>query len=907
MDQPVRKPNAFSILEMLITIGVMVILFVVFLRVIDAALGIWRQGEKTLKIAQERHTPIPYLYERLRTAVSITEVSLSNDDTGAIRYVDAKTSQNIHIYMTGDEIAADFPTGNTEILANGIEEFTITTYTDATGDAQIVSVNNQSTPISYDEITSIKLRVKYIGAPEPSVQIIQLIKTQFESADSIHFGWDHNAPDEYPFRPMSGYAGFTTQNVILTADSGNPVNEPDGGYLATGDYTVKIRNTGKYYASIASAMNNAVSGDEILVAARSGGYQNLDVTPGVKVYGGYNSGNWARNISENITVIYRTATASATVQMADNSLIDGFVIDSNGLGYGCAANTITGFVVSNCAFYDTSGPAIYAADSEGKILNNLVSGNGTLDTSLVIDSCTVSLNVLRNRFYSYTDSTDNVVIKDSANVNFRNNIVWGGDTAVNINLSTPVLTIQIVNNIITNANTYGIDSTGGADIFSNAVCTNNTGVRYNSGFFGEGYNLYSRNTADSSGFSLDPSDVTDNLTQLQWETANPYFVDFNDYILITGNVCVDSGISTNAYDDTYYDSYGPGKGILINDIGLYGGPFAGRAGVGQIRNIYNSDTAVQMNNALKAAWAGDYVLFNKGSYSFSGPLQARQYYSIMGELLNETIMTVSGTFIALAKGNTLQTIRIDSAGTGIDIQNINNVSVKDCLIRSCTTGLNIVNAQNIQAKHLTLDANTTGMVCNNSSVSILRNIITSSNIGVQMTGGASVDADYTFYFNNISNWSGTFSTNTNYTIEDPFYWDLGQNMYNLLPSSNAVNADGNRDLGAFEFYLATGDMTSPEVTSNIQRRYNTLVLKLFGDSDNIPEITGNYSEIEPVLYVGDTAVNLTPNILVTSNSERLVTYNLALDIISKRLKIELNIHSYKPNSTPYINDVFIYW
>lgn len=286
--------------------------------------------------------------------------------------------------------------------------------------------------------------------------------------------------------------------------------------------TVKSGNgTGVDWASAANlqdAISSAVSGDELWVAA--GNYlahptlktESFTLTDGISLFGGF-SGNGLETIKDErdwsfhqtilsgeINTGANTDNTEIIVQMGNNTILDGFIVEggnnSSGSDIGVVfANLVTGFELNNCVFRNniaSSSGAGFTFHSTSTyrygIIYNCIFENNTasgFDGAAIFAWEYSSLDIINSVF------VDNYSGRNSA-ITFRN-----GHTAGN------VINCTIVNNHAVSA-AGGLGATSLVQIDNTIIRMNTSGgaVKNISDMGGGGGNVgYSNIEGDSASFT----------------------------------------------------------------------------------------------------------------------------------------------------------------------------------------------------------------------------------------------------------------------------------------------------------------------------------------------------------------------------------------------------------------------
>ncbi|MBT5954417.1 prepilin-type N-terminal cleavage/methylation domain-containing protein [bacterium] len=925
--------SAFSLLEMLIVIGIIGIVGMGLYQILQVTTRTWTQGMTVLRQSEESNQTFVLLEKRLREADTVDDVALNTVTDGYIHFttvdgvkkrvflntVDNQTlfGDNVYDntviigqYLDGVDIEA------TEVLLDKVVTFNVTTYTEDASYFRLASANNVVLPLTLDTVSSIKLTIVRKDGENyyKTHRLIELEKTPLEAAGFIEYGSTYNGDDTFPFREFLSQDSFSTINITLVSDQGS---DADGAFLTVPTQTVTIRNSGAYFSTIQNAIDVAVSGNEVLVAARDDGYEEtLVLKSGVRLIGGYNKYSWARDLEKNRTVVSSPfGLSNQKLLMADNSHVDGISFDGASLPYGIYAQN-TYVTIANC---DVSNAevAIYLENITGSFIGNEVTGN---NQSMVVQSQTQTLPILRNKFYSKNQNLESAIEMNlSDNILFSNNLVEGGYSCISITgTSGNFSSVEMRNNLIRSADNMGISGiNSNLSIYNNIIFDNGVGTHFSPLISVDIiYNLFVDNSAGSSTSEASLSGNTEkNNDTYIWGTNDPYFKNISDYELKdTAPDTIDLGNPAVTQNDRYVLD-APSKGGVRADIGAYGGPEAGRMGGADSIYVTTNDT---FQDIVNLGYPGDSIIISSGNYTLSSPVSLKEEQSAYGAGVEEVTIKVTGTNAFNAEDTTVfESFHIDGNGSdGILADNVANISFKNLLITDASDALDIDGSTNVIAKNITFYNSTTGIKSTGgSSIDADYNIIYGASTGLSNSGGT-MDANYNLFFSNGTDLSGSI-TNTNPVFLNPFFRDVADSNYLPSPNSNAIDIDGTKEAGSFEFYVNSGRFTSPLYESASQTAYKTLTMDFFGEDGDFPFTEGRYSEIKVSIEtsgvlrflsadgtITDNAVVLTP---IIQNDEQSMTWSLPPTLISDNARFTVYLDSFRYYRSPYVNRLRFDW
>ncbi|MFT5170282.1 MAG: hypothetical protein ACI9BD_000048 [Candidatus Marinamargulisbacteria bacterium] len=916
------KKSGFSLIEVVIGIALTAFIGVSFIQIIHIGIRMWRDGTSELKTEAALHGKIAVIDEKLKLAKQITSVSLLSETQGHIAYIDG-TDTSISIFYNSLSNQTLFDSQNAfgeenlmvihqrgavitqpEIIVDKVTSFNVVTYAEDKTFYQVASANNLTAP-NYAEIKSLKYLIRKREKTKSAVieQILSLSRASIAFADKAVFG-----TSEHPFL-STGDTGFEASNLAFELDGSG--GDADTVRLTISNKTIKIRNTGLYFESLESAVSASVSGDEILVAAKEGGYtEGIVLKPGVKILGGYNSNTWERDIDANPTII-RTLTGLspvpgllAAVVMRNNSVIDGMYVDGQDMTFGIYAQNIIDFRISNCRIYNVDR-TIEVRASKGDILGNEVTANVH---SLYIFDADTQLNIHRNRLYTTNIiQKENIFMFGSTNVDFRNNLVINGYTGMVLDSCRD---ISIINNILTQTDNFAIflDSSISILIQNNAIVKNNVGILLdaNTTLLSVNNNFFANNEhGNSLGFNLDLTNPTANISESLYVNLNPFFENIDTYELREGNslFLIDRGHVN--HPDIYIDGK-PSKGTVASDIGLYGGPEAGRIGPRSIR-IATGNENVSFKESLDLAWPGDSILVLDGIFDITESLTLRPYVKLYGRGIEKTILNnQSNPMLTMKNGSSIDNLTIKAGEQKAIVIDINaEANISGVLIRDASIGIESSSGTaNIQFNtfydndtHIRLLSGTRSFV--NYNVFDIGQLAVSAESGSSATGIGN-------YFHNIDTiFSGSYlGQNDQVGIPtDPLFWDVSDENFYLIPSASAVNINGSKDAGSVEHYVNEGMLRFPVINSPIQRSYKKVKLSLAPLNNQ----EARHSELVLGITSEESTVTLSQVLAVTNNESLDFTWDLPPTIISDAVQFKLLFKSYRSFRTPYVDTVTIEW
>jgi len=786
-------------------------------------------------------------------------------------------------------------TSSSTVLIENVSEFGIESFGEDRSYFRIATVNNQIDPVPYSQISSVRFRIKVnIGNKTiERFQLVHLFNNPIDIAGSVTYTFDNT--DE-----MS----FSHTNILH-----DTLTSSDGAVISTSSYSVKIANTGQYFSSIQSAINAATSGNEIWVS--EGTYEEcITLKSGIKLLGGFERNNWKRDIDTYETTIKtRIGIGDITVTLADQTTLEGFSIDGQNLSYGIYGDGIDRIVVKNCRIDHCEIP-FYLNTVTGSVQNNLVTGN----SSCMIWNTSSLAKIYRNIFYTKNYfSKANLQFKNDQGFDFRNNVVLQGSKGIEVDQSS----INIINNII--ARTSNMAIWGNASVDTHIRCYNNIIIKNNLGVFCPvsaifvDWNYFNANRFGNTGASyppLLPNNQIDNATY-DWDTigSNPIF-NIVTYELEDGSpFCIDKGYNNSAYDDIYVDGK-PGKGTTDNDIGVFGGPQAGRLGPGVLSTINLAD---DIQDKIDNALPYDFIEFIEGSFSLNN-INLRKGLILFGAGLRSQLTVNNAYGFQLQEDNEIRNLALIGDGTnkGLKGASTQGLLFKDLLMINFNDAINLdfctANIQNI-----TCSDNTAAIHITNSKsyIHIENSIFTSSSLyGLYVEDNAKVFSDYNLFYANSTDINGSVTQDHSIVGILPLFISPNLFFYQLDPLSNAINAGNpaNIDVGCCEFYCEIGRLDLPLLANKTSRSYKSIELKLFGDSGTIPYLNPGISMVEIAYLLNSSSpVTLSDTIIITNNTAQTLTWNLTPRAIGKRFKLRIGLKSFQFSGTPYINQAKLSW
>ncbi|MEK9657849.1 MAG: right-handed parallel beta-helix repeat-containing protein [bacterium] len=897
-----------SLLELIIAVCLMSSIMIGVLGTLGVLKGSWIENYDQTRLSSELKKDIRELQTRLKHAKSIDLISLSSNTTGYLTYTDAndisvsvfynsssnQSTLSLSNSLPTDALVAAYHDNSVllgiDVLIDTISSFTLNSYKDDSG-SDLFVLNNTSSP-SYELINSIKwiLSKTIDNKSKSQEQLITLVQHELSNDSSVRHG-DSST---------TFYGNTTLTNLSVQSDT---TGGGDQVYVTPDTGVVTIQNTGQYYSTINDAINAASAGDVILVSAGTY-YENVLLKSDITLLGGYESTNWTRNIHENLTTVVNPGTGNAGTFYGyydNNVVIDGFFIDSgdqsNGIGvYSYVCSNIT---VRNCWVDDNPNVGVYIYKGSATLQNLTVTAN---TNTFQVYQVTSTTTVERCRFYSLETSwCQNVYLRNSQNITFRNNIVLNGDYGIKIESCTSGININ--NNLFQEFDSYAIYMYYSNYVyFRNNIFDNYYQLMYSY------YSLYNYfyNTGLSnylySGNYFYPSSYSSYHTF--YNTFYPYGSGYfeSDYQL-TGSTNYDNPYIDGGYLYSNNDEDNTQKGTSTNDCGAYGGPYAGRVGVGK-KHLFTTSSSDIASDIANNTYAGDHILLAKGSYSPS-QIQLKKYRFLYGAGAQQSILTnsLSTPLITMNKHSHLEGVTI--TGSGKDgVQSVSYESgmlITKTLFRDLSTAVSVADYSSPTLRYCSWDNVTTGI-----SASYGTTMISEYNIFHGGTTGISVYdyydiSRYSVFYNLSTDTSGYISSSndTSVTSSDNLFWSTADNQHQLYDRAGnpAVDIYLNREAGCFPYYEKTATIASSVLTSAIARDYDTLTMTLIPDSD-FP-----VSKFSLSVKSGASTLSISPDVELTSASTTSYVWTLPESVITAALEFSIDVTTYTFGHSPIIDQI----
>lgn len=920
-----NSERGFSLLEILISLSITVLLFVVFLDAMSTSLSNWTAGKSVVQNTAITHQLHPILDQKLKYAERINDISLSSNTEGYLQYTDSFDTlitvfynssanqtrfQATNTYSTSNIMAVYHKNGvtsNAETLLQHITQFSITSYLEDSSYYQIASANNTLSIPALDTIQSIRFVINrtHEGQDELLENLVQLNRT------AISFTGDDTVGDES--NPFSSHADYTFENTTTYPDGGTT---SDGLRLSSPNLTVKIQNTGLYFSSIQSALDASHSGDTILIADKGSPYvESLLIPAGRTLKGGYNPITWERNIATYQTTIQPQSGLSAfaglstTLFLKNNTTLDGVRIDGNDLEYAIYGTGLTNVTITNCTIVNCD-IGIFFNNTSGDISNNSVTAN---ETALFIQNTSNDTTIARNRFESTNLVEEHtIIVLESSHLYFYNNLCSFGYNTLQITDSS---TLVLLNNMFTLAQNFGVffqDSTN-IVFHNNVVAKNNIGII--AAFSEENespnvsiqYNFFANNVfGHDLNTPLDNTNITRTIAESTWGSSNPFFIDLIDYELQIGSESIiDLGNPASTLSDLYIAN-NPSKGTTRNDIGLYGGFYAGRIGSPEVHTITPVD---DIQTIVTNAYPGDMIALTEGTFTLNTPLTIKNFSSFSGTNPDESVIINNTGSYALLLGDHASLADIMIQGTltnhGVQTASDGTSALTNIVIQNCNRGLHI-NDTSTQVSFSTFFNNSTDIAVFGDQISTINYcVFSASSLSINNLSSVSCIGEYNVFHDVSTQYSGSYTTTSDVTLDDddPLFWDSASQFFQLNPSANCIDISLNRDPGAFEYYTYTGYVLTSIYDTSIAHHYSSLDVSFGG----VEGIDSTFTTVAIELWSDDASVTLSPIQVFNDNDAVTTTYDIPERMISNQLQIKFLLTSYWINRSPYINEYTLTW
>lgn len=911
-----NKNKGLSMVELIVVLGIMAIISLPLLRILKVTLDYWDSGQESLQTSMDMHYLLTSLIIELNQIQTVTDIADLTNEAAYIQYTDEKGDANTIFLNTvenqellslsnnfeEDDIVYIDKDGVSSPLISNVLLFKLQSFREKADFIRAVTPNN-IVDGSYDEINSLRfsIQTKVNDRVEYLEQLVDVARDTLEFSGSVEFGATENLLAEYEEN------GYELDNMAIEVDG-------DGvSYLTLipRDETVKILNTGEYFSTISDALSAAVSGDIVLVGYREDGYvENLIIPEGVSLYGGYDPVTWLhdpQNRKVDLTSQSGILFQEGSVLMNSNTLISGFSINGQNLQYAILALNIDNIKIINNEIADVDNPIYVEGVNQAEIYGNSVTAN---QYSLYLNAVENAV-IFRNRFNSNNALLkENVVILNSELISFVNNLITNGYYCFRVTASTSV---DIVNNIFSNAQNFGvlIKNLASSTFKNNVVMQNNVGISIISseaGVFSSAdinYNLFLNNTyGHTLDLALDATNIQDTISDFEMNFANPYFVDLNDFELLQTSVLIDGGAPVAEYNDMYFDD-NPSKGIARNDIGLYGGQFAGRVGYPYVIAL-DLDNTGQVLTLLNESYQGDVFTLPEGSFDLDISFDMKPFQVISGEGSFTTVLSnLSGaSLFNVANDNILSNFMIESVfqdaitvdiDDDVIIRNLfvtgeqSSILVSDGLARLYYNSFHLVNSPVI--------------VQNDANITFSYNVVNEAVTGLTNQSSSTVLSQNNIFTSVDTLYSGLVSDTNDLAQDESVFWDEDSGIYILSPTSNAVEIDTIRDAGALGFYEDSGSILFSQINSNVDRQYSSIVFDYLAETGNKFAVSAIYVE-----FIDGTASLLMDDyIVIDQETATSNTLTLPNNIVSDSLFLKVYFYSYTFNHTPIVDTITLSW
>tara|TARA_A100001015_G_scaffold126836_1_gene140555 strand:+ start:6790 stop:9531 length:2742 start_codon:yes stop_codon:yes gene_type:complete len=911
-----NKYKGFSMIEMIVVLAILAVIAVPLMRMLDATLNYWRTSQDSLKTSMDIHYLLIEMIDEINQIQSVSLVSDYDNEEAYLQYLDVSGNQNVIFLNTEDNKTLfssvnDFDSdsvlyldqdGLLSPLISNVTLFKFETFRENSELVRVVTPNNIGT-ISYDQINSVrfKVSVQLNDTIEYLEQLVDIGRDPLQFSGSLIFGNTENLFEEYEEN------GYVLDNISIESDENNVFYLS----LTEREETVKILNKGDYFTTISDALEAAVSGDIVLVANKDGGYvENLIIPAGVSLEGGYDPITWMHDPVNQKTILISQSGIlfeEGSVLMNNNTSISGFDISGEDLQFAILALNVDDVKIYNNNIDNVDNPIYLESVDNAEVFGNSVTANQYAFYANGVENSTV----FRNRLNSNNALLkENVLMLNSDTILFSNNLVTNGYYCFRASQS---LNIDIHNNIFRGAQNFGIviKNLVNGTFKNNVILQNNVGISIietEAGVFTNtdiNYNLFLNNIyGHTLDLVLDGTNIQNTLSDFELNFSNPYFADLINFELLDSSVLIDAGSPDAAYNDLYFAD-NPSKGIARNDMGLYGGPNAGRIGYPKVVAL-DLTSIGQAVTLLTQSFPGDVITIPNGAYDIDVSLTFKPYQIVSGEGSFTTLLSnISGASML----NLTDRVFLTNFGVESNLNDAITVAVNDSVeLRNLFfTGEQasvVVSSGFATFQYNSFHSvNNPVVIQNDGNVNFLYNVVNAALVGLTNQSTSTVSSEYNIFTSVDTLYSGLVSNSNDVQQDESVFWDESLSIYILKPTSNAVEIDTIRDAGALGFYQDSGSILFSEISSNIDRLYSTLSFDYLAVTDQKYAVSAIYVE-----FIDETTSYLLPDYIII-DQETVTTNTLTLpnNIASDSLYLKLHLYSYTFNHTPIVDTITLSW
>lgn len=874
-----RTNTGFTILEIVLGLLVIGLVSAAFFNSFRTVATISRQSQNTLIQAMKQPSTLPAFDAALTNSTHISAISLTQNPNGFIT-IHHPQNKRYHIQKINDQIIMSQFNGsttiNTSVIANHVTAFTLTAFAHPTQ-----SINTQ-TPVPVHLIQTIQYQVTWTTPNYTSRQHVSLARTPHDTPGSYQWG----ATPTTNRVPFVGHV--STTNISVTPA---PVGVTrDRAQLELPSKPVTIAYSGLYFDTIQAAINAASSGNMILIS--EGEYtETLTLKPGISLVGGYQRHTWHPNPSQYIT----TLSLTQSLQLSHATQLNHLQLIGNGIPVSIQIPT-GNTTLAYCSITNTQ-QAIAIAGGTHQLINCVVTANAQ-----TIIAQSADLTIYRSRFASLSTATTNIHINPQTHLSLRNSLVMGGSAGIQVTQGSAT----IANALIRGTQDAGIRATQNASSsiqIMNSIIESNAGVGIQapSASIQIDYNFLGANTGGN--YAPDPGQGD----QGNIETGLAGYANTTTFELIATSPLVDAGHPSANQTDAFFNS-NPSHGTSANDIGLYGGPHAGRLGT-YVRSITPS---LQLWNQLQIAYPAEIIIVNSGIHTSSQALILKPNSTLIGQSAHQSVIQLTSPAqiqIANQPNSTTHiqslTIMGNASTTGIAMINTGRVTIQGLVLTQLGTAISNQNST-ARISHITADSVDYGLISAGKQSTISQSLFSHNNqVAITQTSGTVTATDVLLHAN-TTHTSGTINQ-INVSDQPIQFVNQPNRLFFLTANSPAINAashDTHTDYGPFPYHHRIGTLTTAPLTSPINRQFTSVTIHYSDGHTHNQPIGG---DIKVITIIDGVSTTLSPTIPVIQASPQQTTIPLALTAFGQSIQVKAQLQTTTTDISPILNTLQIDW